>query len=79
MNRPELIPRIATRPAWMRQPGESWHDWDKRRMAENAAAFERRAAELPKPLDGLRSGLLDLAVGVGTFDANGNPKGSGWW
>lgn len=61
-------------PAWMRQPGESWHDWDRRRIAENAAAFERRYANYPKP-----SSPVTFPVGVGTYDANGNPKGSGWW
>lgn len=68
---------MNTLPAWWRQPGESWHDWDKRSRAENTAALLRE--EYPKPLTGLRAGMLGLAVGVGTYDANGNPKGSGWW
>lgn len=66
-------------PAWQRQPGESWHDWDRRRIAENRAELERQVAELPKPLDYLEAGSLGLAVGVGAYDCNGNPKGSGWW
>ena len=66
-------------PAWFRQPGESWHDWDKRRIAENEAALEAKMADYPAPLDHLKAGGLGLAVGVGTYDANGNPKGSGWW
>jgi hypothetical protein len=65
--------------AWQRQPGESWHDWDKRRIAENTAEMERQVAELPAPLDRLKAGGLGLAVGVGTYDCAGNPKGSGWW
>lgn len=66
-------------PAWFRQPGEPFADYERRRLAENAAGFERRAAEFKMPLKPLRCGLLGLATGVGTYDANGNPKGSGWW
>lgn len=65
-------------PAWMRQPGESWADWDKRRIAENTAAQEAKLADYPAPLDHLKAGSLGLAVGVGTYDCNGNPKGFGW-
>ena len=81
MNRPAKPDAHARAlPSWWRQPGESWHDWDKRRRAENTAALEARNADRPKPLTPLRSGLLDLATGVGTYDANGEPKGSGlWW
>lgn len=61
-------------PAWARQPGESWRDWDRRRQAEKAAALERKFADYPPP-----SGPVRFPVGVGTYDANGNPKGSGWW
>lgn len=62
----------------MRQPGESWHDWDKRYRAENTAALLRHGKEIAS-LKPLRTGSLGLAVGVGTYDCNGNPKGSGWW
>lgn len=73
-------------PAWMRQPGEPWRDWERRRVAENAASAERRHAEFMAAVNARRAaGIPDapclpgLAVGVGTYDANGNPKGSGWW
>jgi hypothetical protein len=66
-------------PAWFRHPGESWQDWDRRLCAEKAAEAKRKLAEQPKPLDPLYSGSLHLACGVGTYDGNGNPKGSGWW
>lgn len=72
------IRKTVDLPAWFRQPGESWHDWDKRRTAGKEAAHEARMAELAS-LKPLYTGSLGLAVGVGTYDANGNPKGSGWW
>lgn len=62
--------------AWQRQPGESWHDWDRRRIAENTEAL---LAEYAEPLTPLRTGSLGLAVGVGTYDCNGQPKGQNWW
>jgi len=72
-------------PAWMRQPGESYADYERRRVAENAASAERRHAEFMAAVNARRAAgipdapcLLGLAVGVGTYDANGVPKGSGW-
>lgn len=74
--KPEKITRA--RPAWQRQEGESWSDWDKRRIAENTAELLRHGQEIAS-LKPLRTGSLGLAVGVGTYDANGNPKGQNWW
>lgn len=65
-------------PTWFRQPGESWSDWEARRLAEIEAGAQRKLHE-PMPLTSLRTGEIALAVGVGTYDCNGNPKGSGWW
>ena len=65
--------------AWKRQPGESWRDWDRRMCNAKAAEYERKRLEQPMPLDPLYSGSINLACGVGTFDCNGNAKGSGWW
>lgn len=64
---------MTSLPAWFRQPGESWRDWDRRRRAANAAKQEARFADYPKPSSPVR-----WPVGVGTYDCNGNPKGSGW-
>lgn len=66
-------------PAWFRQRGESYRDWSARNAAERERVAAAKLKECPKPLDPLYAGSLDLAVGVGTYDANGNPKGSGWW
>lgn len=65
-------------PAWWRRPGESWRDYDRRRIAENVAAQEHKLADYPKPTGGVIEAARGLAVGVGTYDCNGNPKGSGW-
>jgi hypothetical protein len=46
---------------------------DERMRAFNAMCAERRAAGV---LDALSS--LDMPLSVGTFDGNGNAKGSGW-
>ena len=66
-------------PAWKRQDGESWRDWDGRMSADKAAEYERKRHEQPMPLDPLYSGSINLACGVGTFDCDGNARGSGWW
>ena len=68
-------------PAWKRQDGESWRDWDRRMSADKAAEYERKRHEQPMPLDPLYSGSIDFvhSLSVGTFDCDGNAKGSGWW
>ena len=77
MTRPQLHPVVGTElPAWFRQPGESWRAWNHRRLCDIYAEAERKLNEPPNPAV---PGPCDLAVGVGTYDANGNPKGSGWW
>ncbi len=53
-----------------------------RRWVEYAKAHEKPPVTppgQPQPLIPLCSGSVSLAVGVGTYDSNGNPKGSGWW
>lgn len=65
-----------------RQPGETYFDLIQRRSADYAAwqrgCDERAAAHRAE--HGESEGMnVSLAAGVGTFDGNGNPKGSGWW
>lgn len=82
MNRPlpHRLAGVPTRrelPDWWRKPGESWQDWDRRITAEQDAEYARKLNEkLAPPSDGLD---IDHACGVGQYDGNGNPKGSGWW
>lgn len=52
----------------VRRPRETAQEFAARITAERTA-FERLLAMPPS---------LDLACGVGTFDAGGRPKGSGW-
>jgi len=67
----------------MQQPGEPYYDFIQRRSADYAAwqreqdaAREAFRAEHGEHDDRLAS---PLAVGVGTYDGNGQPRGSGWW
>jgi hypothetical protein len=65
-----------------KRPGETEYELVQRRGREaeerarnfDAAVAARRVAGIPdKPIGTV------LAAGGGTFDCNGNPKGSGWW
>lgn len=60
-----------------REPGESWESWVARTTAaESEHLRKQREAYRPPSADGPS---IDLACGVGCYDLNGNPKGSGWW
>jgi hypothetical protein len=67
-------------PAWWRRPGESLSDWEARCAAIYAESQRREdeAREHRRATVGFEPGMTDLACGVGTYDCNGNPKGSGW-
>jgi hypothetical protein len=62
----------ARKPSWLQQPGETDEDFYARREASLVRWYASRGREIPK-LE------ASLSAGVGTFDGNGNPKGSGWW
>lgn len=67
--------------AWRQQPGETHYSFIQRRSADYAA-WQREQDAISKSLAEHRSGdalSVDLAAGVGCYDANGLPKGSGWF
>ena len=61
-----------TAPAWLQQPNETDDDFYARREASLVRWYADRGRSVPVL-------TADCAAGVGTFDGNGNPKGSGWW
>lgn len=68
-----------TRPIWQQQSNEGWTEWHKRMEAEKMAAGAKALAHLrANPMKPV-AGPCAIAVGVGTFDGNGNEKGAGWW
>jgi hypothetical protein len=72
----------VSRPDWMRKPGESDASFRGRQDAAYARWQEEQDAERERlrALGGSANpDSISLAVGVGTFDSAGNPKGSGWW
>lgn len=80
MNFPHRLAGAPLAP-YARRPGETHADVIKRRSADFAAWQKEQDAERER-LAEFRSGdglNTDLACGVGTYDGNGNPKGSGWW
>jgi hypothetical protein len=74
--------RLAGVAPYARRPGESYFDMIQRRSADAAQWRKEQDAERER-LAEFRSAdawqNTDLAAGVGTYDGNGNPKGSGWW
>lgn len=71
---------VEARPDWWRQPGETMLAFRERMTADCLARQERDDAERERrrALGLLNQGEGAIATGIGTFDANGHPKGSGW-